>query len=130
MDNVQYAGLQQMDRKKTVRRPQINSSRKGLRTYEGCARRKMPRIAIPKTSNTHESGLLDLVNTDIASPLPAISKGGAKYIVTFITDTSRRVTAYPIRAKSDCFAYFKRFQWAAERCTGRRMKSIRSDRGA
>ena len=90
---------------------------------------KMPRTAIPKESNSRAEGILDLVHTDIAGPLPVMSKGGARYYITFIDDKSRWTIAYPMGTKSECFHYFKLFQRSAERQTGRKIKALRSDRG-
>eukprot|EP00171_Calliarthron_tuberculosum_P022857 IDg22857t1 len=39
------------------------------------------------------------------------------------------VTVYPLKVKSDCFESFKRFQTFAERRTGNKVKSLRSDGG-
>eukprot|EP00171_Calliarthron_tuberculosum_P001299 IDg1299t1 len=92
----------------------ISSSRAPSSTCEGCVMEKMPRTSIPKTSQSRSAGILDLVHSDVAGPLPVSSKGGARYFVTFIDDKSRWVTVYPIKAKSDSFASFRHFQTFSE----------------
>ena len=129
MGHVHHAGLQQMARKRIVKGLEIRPSGGDSPACEGCVMGKMPRTAIPKESASRAEGILDLVHTDIAGPLPVMSKGGARYFVTFIDDMSRWTTAYPIRTKCECFSYFKRFQRSAERLTGRKIKALRSDGG-
>ncbi len=89
----------------------------------------MHRTPIPRTSTTRSEGLLDLVHTDVAGPLPVPSKGGALYFVTFIDDKSRWLTAFPIKSKSDCFSYFLKFRSFVEIQTGRKIKRNSIRRG-
>lgn len=129
MGHVHHSGIRQMASKQVVSGLKISGHTSEDAPCEGCIMGKMPRATIPKTSSCRSTGLLDLVHTDIAGPLPIPSKGGALYYVTFIDDMSRWVTVYPLRAKSDCFEAFKKFQLSAERMTGRKIKSLRSDGG-
>ncbi len=71
---------------------------------------KMHRSSIPRASTSRTSGVLDLIHTDVAGPLPVMSNEGAKYFVTFIDDHSRWLSVYPIRSKSECFSYFRLFK--------------------
>eukprot|EP00171_Calliarthron_tuberculosum_P002750 IDg2750t1 len=129
MGHVNYAGLQRMARKNIVKGLHISPEKNSSPICEGCVMGKMPRTAIPRVSHRESTGLLDLIHSDIAGPLPIMSKGGAKYFVTFIDDKSRSVTVYPIATKSECFETFRRFQRYAERRTGRKIRAIRSDGG-
>ncbi len=45
----------------------------------------MHRAPIPRASTTRAEGLLDLIHTDVAGPLPVPSKGGSLYFVTLLT---------------------------------------------
>eukprot|EP00171_Calliarthron_tuberculosum_P004362 IDg4362t1 len=127
--HVHHAGLQQMARKRIVKGLDISYSKTTLPKCAGCVMRKMPRSAFPKASQNRSTGSLDLVHSDIAGPLPVSSKGGVKYIVTFINNKSRWVAVYPLKVKSDCFASSKRFQTFEERRTGKKIKTLRSDGG-
>lgn len=50
------------------------------------------------------------VASDVMESIKLVSKGGAKYIVTFIDDYSRIVYVSPIKAKSEEFDRFKEFK--------------------
>ncbi|KAH9794218.1 hypothetical protein KPL71_004820 [Citrus sinensis] len=60
---------------------------------------------------------------------PDISMGGAKYIVTFIDDYSRRCWVYPIKKKSDVFSVFKEYKARVELEYGIKIKCLRIDNG-
>eukprot|EP00171_Calliarthron_tuberculosum_P022896 IDg22896t1 len=53
----------------------------------------MPRSPIPKSSHTRASGLLDLIHSDIAGPLPVSSRGGAQYYRHAERQTGRKIKA-------------------------------------
>eukprot|EP00171_Calliarthron_tuberculosum_P002040 IDg2040t1 len=129
MGHVHAAGILQMARKRVVKGLNISTSKTSSSPCEGCIMGKMPRTAIPKASQSRSTGILDLVHSDVAGPLPVFSKGGARYFVIFIDDMSRWVTVYPMKVKSDCFTCFKHFQTFTERQTGKKIKILRSDGG-
>ncbi|KAL3675930.1 hypothetical protein R1sor_025878 [Riccia sorocarpa] len=56
-------------------------------------------------------------------------RSGARYIITFIDDVSRRIVVYFLRAKSDALVAFKAFKAEAENQVGRKIKVLRSDGG-
>ncbi|KAL4327456.1 hypothetical protein AHAS_Ahas13G0101900 [Arachis hypogaea] len=58
-----------------------------------------------------------------------MSLGGAKYLVSFIDDYSRRLWVYPIKKKSDVFAMFKEFKAKLELESGKKIKCLRTDNG-
>ncbi|KAH9802840.1 retrovirus-related pol polyprotein from transposon TNT 1-94-like protein [Citrus sinensis] len=60
---------------------------------------------------------------------PDISMRGAKYIVTFIDDYSRRYWVYPIKKKSDVFPVFKEYKARVELESGKKIKCLRTDNG-
>ncbi|KAI9917809.1 hypothetical protein PsorP6_012970 [Peronosclerospora sorghi] len=65
-------------------------------------------------SHTPGSGVktqipFELLHSDVMGPIKPVSKGAAKYIVTFIDDYTRMVYVYPIKAKSEVFDRFKAF---------------------
>jgi len=53
--------------------------------------------------------MLELIHSNLWDSLE-MSLGGAKYLVSFIDDYSRRLSVYPIKKKSDVFAIFKEFK--------------------
>ncbi|KAH9727213.1 Integrase catalytic domain-containing protein [Citrus sinensis] len=64
-------------------------------------------------SITRTKCILDLIHSDIWKS-PDTSMGGAKYMVTFIDDYSRRCWMYPIKKKSDVFSVFKEYKARVE----------------
>ncbi|KAH9714593.1 hypothetical protein KPL71_020713 [Citrus sinensis] len=72
--------------------------------------------------------ILDLIHSDVWES-PDISMGGAKYMVTFIDDYSRRCWVYPIKKKSDVFIVFKEYKARVELESGKKIKCLRTDNG-
>ncbi|KAH9689185.1 hypothetical protein KPL70_015411 [Citrus sinensis] len=70
----------------------------------------------------------DLIHSDVWES-PDISMGGAKYMVTFIDDYSRRCWVYPIKKKSDVFLVFKEYKARVELESGKKIKCLRTDNG-
>ena len=71
---------------------------------------------------------LELVHTDVCEMLE-LSLGGARYYLSFIDDTTRKVWVYPLKSKSDTFSTFQKFVSLVENQTGQKLKSLRSDNG-
>jgi len=57
------------------------------------------------------------------------SSGGARYLLTFIDDFSRKVFVYFLKSKMEVSDTIKAFVNIVERQTDRRVKRIRSDNG-
>ena len=72
---------------------------------EHCVTSKQHRLKFSR-SIARSKCILDLIHSDVWES-PDISMGGAKYMVTFIDDYSRRYWVYPIKKKSDIFPVFK-----------------------
>ena len=130
LGHVNKSGISRMEQLSAVKGLRIKSQKSDAGApCEGCITGKMPRAAIPKLSETRASELLQLVHTDLAGPMEVLSKGGARYFVTFIDDKSRWLTVYPLHRKSDCFDSFQRFLRIAETQTGCKLRQLRSDGG-
>ena len=63
-----------------------------------------------RAAGTRASGLLQLVYSDDMGPLPEKSFGGARFLVTFVDDFSRKVFVYSIKSKSIVFPRFIEFR--------------------
>ncbi|KAH9745518.1 hypothetical protein KPL70_004102 [Citrus sinensis] len=72
--------------------------------------------------------ILDLIHSDVWESSD-ISMGGAKYMVTFIDDYSRRCWVYPIKKKSHIFPVFKEYKVRVELESGKKIKCLRTDNG-
>ncbi|KAL0289501.1 UNVERIFIED_CONTAM: Retrovirus-related Pol polyprotein from transposon TNT 1-94 [Sesamum radiatum] len=79
--------------------------------------------------STLASGLLDLIHSDVCGPLNTQARGGFSYFITFTDDHSRYGYVYLMRYKSEVFERFKEFRLEVENQTGRKIKTLRSDRG-
>ena len=73
--------------------------------------------------------MLELVHTDVCGPMSTQAKGGYEYFITFIDDYSRYSYMYLMKWKPEAFEKFKEFRVEVENQLGRRIKTIRSDRG-
>ncbi|KAE8880444.1 hypothetical protein PF010_g26401 [Phytophthora fragariae] len=60
--------------------------------------------------------------------MKSTSKGGAKYILTFVDDFSRYVVAYFLKKKSEVASKLKEFMMFYEKQWGERLMCLRSDK--
>jgi transposase InsO family protein len=80
--------------------------------------------AFPSSDNRAQ-GILDLVHSDVCSPMPSPSLIGCLYYVIFIDDYSRKCWIYFLKAKSDTFDKFKEYKAFIEKQTGKHIKILR-----
>lgn len=66
---------------------------------------------------------------DICEPMSMISLGGNRYFLILIDDFSRKCWVYFLKNKGEAFDIFRKFHVMDERETGRKLKTLRSDRG-
>ncbi len=72
---------------------------------------------------------LEIVHSDVCSPMKTTSLGGAKYFVTYIDDFSRKVRVYLLKSKGECLEKFKEFKALVETQSKHKIKVFRSDNG-
>jgi hypothetical protein len=70
---------------------------------EGCACGKMAANPFSHRTGSHvkTQAVLELVHSDVMGPMAPKSKGGSRYVVTFIDDFSQYVSVYMLKAKSE-----------------------------
>uniref|UniRef100_A0AAV1VDZ4 Polyprotein n=1 Tax=Peronospora matthiolae TaxID=2874970 RepID=A0AAV1VDZ4_9STRA len=95
----------------------------------GCMKGKQTVAKFPHCSSSKTSRVLELVHTDMMGPMNNPSKGGAKYVLTFVDDYSRYVVAYFLKKKSEVAIKLREFMTFYENQWGERMKCLRSDNG-
>ena len=61
--------------------------------------------------------------------MPHQSLGGASYLISLISDSTRKVWAYPIKTKDRVFSIFSDWLAMVENQTGRKLKCLRTDNG-
>nr|CCA16746.1 putative polyprotein [Albugo laibachii Nc14] len=74
-------------------------------------------------------GLFQLAHNNVVGAMRGKSKGGAKYMVTFINDLQDSIHAYFIQTKGEGFSKFKEFKALFENQHGKRIKCLRSNNG-
>ena len=72
---------------------------------------------------------LELVHTDVCSPMRVQARGGYEYFVTFTDDYSRYGFVYLMRQKSETFDKFREYKAEAKKQLSVHIKQLRSDRG-
>ena len=95
-------------------------------TCEIAKARKQP---FPASSEPRTKEVLSLVVSDVCGKMQVPSLGGAEYFVVFVDVASEKIFTYLLRKKSDVLANFMRFQAWAERKTGKKLKTLRTDNG-
>ena len=94
---------------------------------EICVKSKM--IKKPFKSVERNLDLLELVHTDICELNGILTRGGNRYFITFIDDSSRFTYVYLLKHKDAAFNVFKVYKAEVENHLGKKIKIIRSDRG-
>ena len=74
-------------------------------------------------------GTVDYIHFDLWGPAPVPSKGGARYILTFIDDFSRKVWVYFLKNKNDVFSNFKKWKALIKNQTSKKIKRLQTDNG-
>ena len=72
---------------------------------------------------------MQLIHTDICGPLDHVSLGGNRYFITFIDNFNRKLWVYILEEKSAFFTTFNNFKALVEVESGRKLITLRSDRG-
>lgn len=85
---------------------------------------KQKRLGAVRSSN-----VLELIHTDICGPFHIANRNGQRYFISFIDDYSRYGYLYLIHEKSESLDVFKSYKLEVENQLGKKIKSVRSDRG-
>lgn len=96
----------------------------------GCCMAKMRADNYPRDpeKTVKTSQVLGLVHSDVMGPMETKTPGGHSYVVAFVDDYSRHVTAYFMK-KSEVLDKFKLFKATMEKTTDAKIKRLRSDNG-
>jgi hypothetical protein len=95
---------------------------------KGCAQGKNIDNPFPK-SDSKEKGILELVHSDVCSPMPSTSLRRYVYYVSFIDDYSHMNWVYFLKSKDEVLGKFKEFKALLENIFERKIKILRSDNG-
>ena len=95
---------------------------------EGCIYGKMHRLPFPKTAWRAQAPL-ELVHADICGPTRTPSLNDNRYFLLFVDDYTRMMWVYFLKQKSEAFNVFLQFKAFAEKQSGSKMKTLKTDRG-
>jgi hypothetical protein len=93
-----------------------------------CVESKQPRKP-HKAAEARNLAPLELVHSDLCEMNEILTKGGKRYFLTFIDDSTRFCYVYLLKTKDEAFSYFKTYKAEVENQLERKIKRLRSDRG-
>ena len=99
-----------------------------FKTCEPCLMGKMNKTSFFETME-RATDLLEIIHTDVCSPMSVEAHGGYRYFLTFIDDLSGYGYIYLMKHKSETFGKFKEFQSEVENHRNKKIKFLRSDHG-
>ena len=72
---------------------------------------------------------LGLVHSDACGKINVKSLSGAEYFLTFIDDKTHFTWVYVLKHKHEVFQWFLEWKAMLERCSGHKLKVLRTDNG-
>ncbi|GJZ98344.1 retrovirus-related pol polyprotein from transposon TNT 1-94, partial [Tanacetum coccineum] len=105
----------------------IKFQNKDFEKCETCVKSKFVKKPFPSVKR--DTGLLELIHSDICELNGILTRGGKRYFITFCDDSSRFLYVYLLRSKDEAFDSFKIYKAEVENQLGKRIKVLRSDRG-
>jgi transposase InsO family protein len=82
-----------------------------------------------KAAEARNLAPLDLIHSDLCEMNGMLTKGGKRYFITFIDDSTRFCYVYLLKSKDEALHYFKTYKAEAENQLERKIKRLRSDCG-
>src|SRR6266508_2593501 len=96
---------------------------------EACLAGKQRRTPFPQQSTYRASNQLELVHADLCGPIAPATPGGRRYFLLLVDDCSRFMWATLLTSKDEAAGTLARFQAVAVAESGRRLRTLRTDRG-
>ena len=93
-----------------------------------CVESKQPRKP-HKAAEARNLAPLELIHSDLCEMNGILTKGGKRYFITFIDDSTRFCYVYLLKTKDEALHYFKAYKAEVENQLERKIKHLRSDRG-
>ena len=104
-------------------------TKKDLEFCDACVQGKLHRCSFPNSGAKRASEPLGLVHSDVCGKINTKSYGGAEYFLTFTDDKTRYAWVYPLKQKSEVFSRFLEWKAVAEKSSGHKLKTLRTDNG-
>lgn len=126
LSHTSLRNLQDLKRRGEIK-VSVNDSEDVMKC-EDCVVGKLSRLNTKNKSNHKVSETLACVHSDLCS-LPTKSYNGSKYFITFLDEKTHFVVLYVLNSKDQALAAFKHYPAFAERDTGKKLKTIRTENG-
>nr|GEX24784.1 zinc finger, CCHC-type [Tanacetum cinerariifolium] len=127
LGHLNFDSIKQMTQKKLVEGiPSINHKNQ---VCNACLLGKHSRAPFPNQTNTKSSETLNLVCGDLCGPISSKTESGKKYMFLLVDDCTRYMWVYFLKSKDEAFETFKEFKLKVKNEVGKKIKSIRIDRG-
>ena len=123
LGHVNYGSLKRMINLECLPKSEFGPNHK----CQICVEAKMTKVPFKNVEINTEP--LGLIHIDICDIKFIQTKGGKKYFITFIDDSSRYCYVYLLRRKHEAVEVFKHYKLEVENQLGKTIKIIRSDRG-
>ena len=81
------------------------------------------------TAETRNLASLELIHSYLCEMNGVLTKGGKKYFMTLIDDSTRYCHVYLLKSKDEALNFFKIYKAEVENQLDRKIKRLRSDRG-
>jgi len=107
------------------------STKERTRTSEVCETCAIGRQHKEAMTGTRKKAteLLDILHSDICSPMQVSTISGERYFITFIDEKSGRIAVTLLKAKSEALGTFSTYGMDAEKEAGRGIRVFRTDGG-
>ena len=96
---------------------------------QACVQAKQPRKPHKPVKEARDLAPLELIHSDLCEMNGVLTKGGKKYFMTLIDDSTRFCYVYLLKTKDEALHYFKIYKAEVENQLERKIKRVRSDRG-
>jgi len=97
---------------------------------EPCVLGKMTRKKFPVTTVKEDLDVLGRVHSDIMGPIRPVSLGRKRFVVTFVDEGSRYVSAVAMKEKGEALQHFKDYKNKVEVLHQKKIREFQTDRGA
>jgi transposase InsO family protein len=94
-----------------------------------CNLSNLASLVRPQRRGIWQLAPLDLIHSDLCEMNRILTKGGKRYFINFINDSTRFCYVYLLKSKDEALRYFKTYKVKVENQLERKIKRLRSDRG-
>jgi hypothetical protein len=101
----------------------------GLQICDSCLAGKQRRLSFPGEAKYRATFKLELVHGDLCGPITSVTPTGKKYFFLLVDDVSRYMWLTLLGTKDEAMNAFMAFQSRAEAEAGRKLGTLRTDRG-